>query len=53
MTELALEIRHGCAAVVFENEKDLTYCDVSPLLRVAERQAQWEGTLQEKTERAL
>lgn len=53
LTELALEIRHGCAAVVFENEKDLTYCDVSPLLRVAERQAQWEGTLQEKTERAL
>ncbi|TAJ20188.1 MAG: hypothetical protein EPO47_09830 [Rugosibacter sp.] len=52
LTELALEIRHGCAAVVFENEKDLAYCDVSPLLRVAERKAQWESTMQEKTELA-
>ncbi|HEY8855844.1 MAG TPA: PD-(D/E)XK nuclease family protein [Rugosibacter sp.] len=52
LTELALEIRHGCAAVVFENEKDLAYCDVSPLLRVAERKAQWESTVQEKTARA-
>ena len=52
LTDLALEIRHGCAAVVFENENDLKYCDVSPLLRIAERQAQWESTLQETTERA-
>ena len=52
LIDLALEIRYGCAAVVFENENDLKYCDVSPLLRVAERQAQWEHTMQEKTERA-
>jgi hypothetical protein len=27
---------------VFEDEKALAYCDVRPLLRVAERQQQWE-----------
>lgn len=42
LTELAREIRTGCAAVVFEDEDALTYCDVKPLLRVAERRAQFE-----------
>lgn len=46
LTELAREIRHGCAAVVFENENDLKYCEVKPLLRVAERQSQWESVSQ-------
>ncbi len=43
LTELAGEIRDGCAAVVFEKQADLDYCDVKPLLRIAERQAQWDG----------
>lgn len=42
LTELAREIRTGCAAVVFEDEDALTYCDVKPLLRMAERRAQFE-----------
>jgi exodeoxyribonuclease-5 len=40
--ELAREVRDGCAAVVFADEKDIQYCEVKPLLRVAERRAQWE-----------
>lgn len=45
LTELACEIRDGCAAVVFESEADLNkyYCEVKPLLRIAERKAQWAG----------
>ena len=42
LTELAREIRTGCAAVVFEHDDALKYCDVKPLLRLAERQAQFE-----------
>jgi exodeoxyribonuclease-5 len=42
--ELAREIRTGCAAVVFEDEDALMYCDVKPLLRVAERRSQFEQT---------
>jgi exodeoxyribonuclease-5 len=42
ITGLAREVRDGTAAVVFEDEKMLAYCDVLPLLRVAERQQQWE-----------
>ena len=42
LTELAREIRTGCAAVVFEDEDALAYCDVKPLLRMAERRAQFE-----------
>ena len=42
ITGLAREVRDGVAAVVFEDEKALAYCDVLPLLRVAERQQQWE-----------
>jgi exodeoxyribonuclease-5 len=43
LTELAGEIRDGCAAVGFEKESDLDYCEVKPLLRIAEREAQWAG----------
>lgn len=44
LKELAREIRTGCAAVVFEDEDALMYCDVKPLLRVAERRSQFEQT---------
>lgn len=37
---IAVEIREGEAAVVFDDEKHLAYCEVKPLLRLAERQAQ-------------
>ena len=33
------EVKDGVAAVVFEDAKALDYCDVRPLLRVAERKA--------------
>ena len=42
ITELAREVRDGTAAVVFADEKALAYCDVRPLLRIAERQAQFD-----------
>lgn len=40
--EIAREVKHGVAAVVFDDEKQLAYCDVLPLLRIAERKAQFE-----------
>ena len=40
---IAREIAAGCAAVSFEREQDLDYCEVRPLLRLAERRAQLEG----------
>jgi exodeoxyribonuclease-5 len=40
--EVAREVKDGIAAVVFDDEKKLAYCDVLPLLRVAERKAQFE-----------
>ena len=40
---IALEIRAGEAAVFFDDEKDLVYCDVKPLLRLAERRVQQES----------
>ena len=43
ITELAREVRDGVAAVVFSDEKALAYCDVRPLLRIAERQAQFDA----------
>jgi exodeoxyribonuclease-5 len=43
IVELAREVREGCAAVVFADAKDIAYCEVKPLLRVAERRAQWEA----------
>jgi exodeoxyribonuclease-5 len=38
----ALSIKAGDAAVKFEHEKQLAYCEVLPLLRLAERQLQFE-----------
>ena len=38
----AQSIKAGDAAVKFENEKQLNYCEVLPLLRLAERQLQFE-----------
>ena len=42
ITATAQSIKAGDAAVKFENEKQLTYCEVLPLLRLAERQLQFE-----------
>ncbi|MCF8179649.1 MAG: PD-(D/E)XK nuclease family protein, partial [Sulfuritalea sp.] len=42
LTEVADEVRNGVAAVVFKDEQALIYCDVRPLLRVAERRAQFD-----------
>lgn len=39
--QLASEIRDGVAAVQVADESDLNYCDVLPLLRLAERRMQW------------
>lgn len=43
ITELAGEVRDGVAAVVVEHETELAYCEVKPLLRLAERRQQWEA----------
>jgi exodeoxyribonuclease-5 len=40
--EVAREVKDGIAAVVFHDEQDLKYCEVKPLLRLAERQQQFE-----------
>jgi probable DNA repair protein len=46
---LATEIQEGHAAVIFEKESDLQWCEVKPLLRLAEIEQQknlrvaWEG----------
>ena len=40
---IAREIKAGEAAVSFSDEKDLDYCEVRPLLRLAERKAQLES----------
>jgi exodeoxyribonuclease-5 len=42
ITDLAREVRDGVAAVVFDDEKNIQYCDVRPLLRVAERRQQFD-----------
>ncbi|MDP3608369.1 MAG: PD-(D/E)XK nuclease family protein [Methylophilus sp.] len=42
LTQLAQEIVHGVASVQFEDENDLMYCEVKPLLRLPERQLQYE-----------
>jgi probable DNA repair protein len=39
---IVLELKAGEAAVVFENESDLQYCEVRALLRLPERQLQFE-----------
>jgi len=41
--EVAREVRDGVAAVVFEKAGDLDYCEVKPLLRLAERKVQFEA----------
>lgn len=41
--QLAGEVRDGVAAVRVADENDLTYCDVLPLLRLAERRRQWRA----------
>lgn len=38
----ARELKDGDAAIIVEDEKYLAYCDVAPLLRLAERQLQFE-----------
>lgn len=43
IAELAREVRDGCAAVVFADDKAIEYCEVKPLLRVAERRSEWEA----------
>jgi exodeoxyribonuclease-5 len=40
--EIAREVRDGAAAVVFANQNVIEYCEVKPLLRVAERKAQFD-----------
>jgi len=42
ITATALSLKSGDAAVCFENENQLIYCDVAPLLRLPERQLQFE-----------
>ncbi len=42
ITSTAQALKAGEAAVVFESEQDLDYCDVLPLLRLPERQLQFE-----------
>jgi len=42
LTDVAREVRDGAAAVVFYAAKDLEYCDVRALLRIAERQQQFD-----------
>ncbi|EUJ10776.1 putative DNA repair protein [Methylophilaceae bacterium 11] len=42
LENIAEEIRAGHAGVIFEDENDLMYCDVKPLLRLPERQLQFE-----------
>ncbi len=42
LTNIAYEIKNGVARVKFENETDLTYCEVKPLLRLPERALQFE-----------
>jgi hypothetical protein len=41
LQHVAQEVQQGYAAVRFEREADLQYCDVLPVLRLQERQQQW------------
>jgi exodeoxyribonuclease-5 len=43
IADVAQEVKAGVAAVVFEDEKALVYCEVKPLLRLAERRSQQEA----------
>ena len=42
LTAIAQEIKTGVANVRFEDETDLLYCEVKPLLRLPERALQFE-----------
>ena len=42
---IAEEVCHGNASVCFTNENDLLYCDVLPLLRLAERDQQFKSSV--------
>ncbi len=42
LTAIANEVKRGGACVKFENETDLLYCEVKPLLRLPERALQFE-----------
>lgn len=42
ITATALSLKAGDANVRFESENQLAFCDVSPLLRLPERQLQFE-----------
>ena len=42
ITETAISLKAGDAAVTFEDENQLAFCDVTPLLRLPERQLQFE-----------
>ena len=46
LSAIAHEIKTGVANVRFEDETDLLYCDVKPLLRFPERALQFEKTSQ-------
>ena len=55
ITATAISLKNGDAAVTFSNENQLSFCDVKPLLRLPERQLQFEyqqmkhsNTLQDK-----
>ena len=43
--EIAHEVKVGAAAVLVADEADLRYCEVLPILRLAERRAQWEAAM--------
>ena len=47
ITATALSLKSGNASVQFDDEKRLAYCDVIPLLRLPERQLQFEKHHQE------
>jgi len=42
ITSTAISLKNGDAAVTFESESQLSFCDVTPLLRLPERQLQFE-----------
>ncbi len=42
ITETAVRIKNGDAAVKFKHESELAFCDITPLLRLPERQLQFE-----------
>lgn len=45
LQSIAEEVRDGKAWIIADNVKDLEYCDVKPLLRLAEREQQWRSDM--------